>query len=152
MAAKGYPAGQLNWGARMTLSEAMAAQPAWLQIWLNILLLGAFALPLSLLIWKQTRLLAVTCLLAAGLGAFGVDAMYQQLGYVKLLGLPHVILWTPLAIYLFVTWRKVTTPRAAKIIIAFILTTILISLAFDYTDVIRYALGERTPMALPAAE
>ena len=31
-----------------------------------------------------------------------------------------------------------------------VLATILISLAFDYTDVLRYLIGERTPLAKPA--
>ena len=79
----------------------------------------------------------------------GVGYMYDQLGYVKLLGLPHILFWTPLAVYLFATFRKPQLTKAPKIIIALILATILISLAFDYTDVIRYALGERTPLALP---
>lgn len=57
----------------MTLSEAMATQPAWVQIWLNILLLAAACLR-------------------------------------RILG------------------------------------------TFDHTDVIRYALGERTPLALPPAD
>ena len=133
----------------MTLPEALALQPAWLGIWLNMMMVGAFILPLTLLIWRPTRLLALACIVAGVLSAVGVDYLYNQLGYVKLLGLPHVVLWTPLAFYLFATFRKPDLPQAPKIIVALILCTILISLAFDYTDVIRYALGERTPTVLP---
>ena len=31
----------------MTLNDAMALQPAWLMVWINILLLGAFILPIG---------------------------------------------------------------------------------------------------------
>jgi hypothetical protein len=136
----------------MTLPEAMAAHgPAWLGVWLNILLLGGFILPLALLIWKPTRVAAVLCIIAGVLSAVGVGLMYDALGYVKILGLPHIVLWTPLAIYL---WRKLKDPqvtKAPRIIVSLILATIVISLAFDYTDAVRYIAGERTPLAMPAA-
>jgi dolichyl-phosphate-mannose--protein O-mannosyl transferase len=135
----------------MTLSEAMALQPAWIGIWLNILLVGAFIVPLALLIWKPSRLAAIFCIIAGVLGAVGVDAMYNEMGYVKLLGLPHVIVWTPLVIYLVRQIKRPDMPVWPKRIMMVILAVIAISLAFDYTDVIRYVLGERTPLALPPA-
>lgn len=44
----------------MTFQDATAQLPTWVQIWLNILLLGAFILPFSLFIWKQTCLAHIT--------------------------------------------------------------------------------------------
>lgn len=135
----------------MTLPEAIALQPAWLGIWISILFAGAFILPLSLFIWKSSRMTAVFCVIASVLGAVGVDTMYNQMGYVKLLGLPHVIVWTPLAIYLALQIRRPDLPSWPKRIMMVILAVIAISLVFDYIDVIRYAIGERTPLALPPA-
>lgn len=49
----------------MTSDEAAATHaPAWVGIWLNILLLGKIVLPLSLFIWKQTRLVALAAFIA----------------------------------------------------------------------------------------
>ena len=128
----------------MTLNEAMAAHgPDWLGIWMPILFGGAFILPLILLIWKPTRLAAIVTVLASFLGALTTNLLYSKMGYVKLLGLPHIIFWTPLVIYLFTLMRKPAVGKIPSGIIAVVSVVILISLAFDYTDVIKYLLGDR---------
>lgn len=129
----------------MTLEEAIALQPAWIGIWLNWLVFAVFALPLTLLIWKQSRITAVVTFVLAVLGGFGVYWMHGQMGYVKLLGLPHIILWTPLAYYLFRQIKQNDMPQWPKRITMVVLATVLISLVFDYVDVARWLLGERTP-------
>lgn len=129
----------------MTLEEALAAQPAWLGLWLNWMLVGAFFLPLALFIWKPTRLAAVLAIVTGILSALGVGMLYDQWGYVKLLGLPHILLWTPFALYLVHLLRRGLEPWPRLIVIV-ILATILISLAFDYTDALRYLLGNRAPL------
>ncbi len=132
----------------MTFEEAIAAQPAWVGIWLNVLLFGAFILPVSLLIWKQTRLTAVITVIASIIGAVSTAWLFGQMGYVKLLGLPHIIVWTPLVIYLYRQQARGDMPVWPRRIIWVVMTTILISLAFDYTDVARYVLGEREAFSL----
>ncbi|MEY1556117.1 hypothetical protein AB3Y40_10835 [Yoonia sp. R2331] len=137
----------------MTLTEAMNTfGPAWLQYWLPVLFVGAFVLPLALFIWRETRMAAVFCIVASFGAAFAIDMLFQQMGYVKLLGLPHIILWTPLAIYLWRLISKGNAPRAARVTMGIVLTVITISLAFDYVDVARFALGERAPATIPAQE
>lgn len=133
----------------MTLEEAIAQRPLWLQLWLNWLLIGAFILPLTLLIWRPTRLAGIAAIVASVIAAVSVMQMYEQMGYVKLLGLPHIIVWTPLAVYLFRLLRN-DLPKIARGVVMVVLATILVSLAFDYTDLLRYLLGERTPLAMPA--
>ena len=134
----------------MTFEEAIAQQPAWIGYWLKWLLFGAFILPFALLIWRQSRIAAIAAVVASVAGAFGTRWLYNEMGYVKLLGLPHIIVWTPLAIYLFGQIRRADMPKWPTWIIGVVLASILISLAFDYTDVLRYLLGERTPLARPA--
>lgn len=130
----------------MTFEEAVATHaPAWVGIWLDILFFSAIVLPLSLVIWKATRLTALFVFIAAVFNVVGVMTLYQQLGYVRLLGLPHIIAWTPLAIHL---WFKMKSPDVSampRVITGIAFTTIMISLAFDYVDLIRYIAGERTP-------
>jgi hypothetical protein len=127
----------------MTFEQAIAAQPVWVQYWLYWLVFGTFILPLTLLIWKQTRLTAILSVSASLMAGFGVSWIYGRMGYVNLLGLPHILFWTPLVIYLFNQHRKANLPRWPKSIILLVTATIMISLAFDYVDVARYILGER---------
>ncbi len=134
----------------MTLEEAIAQQPQWVQIWLNILPLGAFVLPAVLLIWRQTRVAGIVSLVVSATAAYGVVWLYDRMGYVKLLGLPHLFLWTPLVIYLIGQFRRDDLPQIPRVLLGAVIATLLISLAFDFSDVIRYILGERMPAALPA--
>ena len=134
----------------MTLTEAIAAQPSWISWWLNIMLVGIFIVPLALLIWRSTRILAIALLIAGVLSAVAVGYIYNNFGYIKLLGVPHIILYTPLVLFMFRSIKSDDVPVWPRRLMMVALATILISLAFDYTDAIRYILGERTPLAMPA--
>lgn len=131
----------------MSFAEAMALQPTWVQIWLNVLLVGAFILPLSLLMWRASRMAGVLTLAASLLSAVSINWMYGQMGYVKLLGLPHIVFWTPLAIYLWRQIRRPEMPVWPRRLMSVTLVVIAISLAFDYVDVARWLLGERDAVA-----
>ena len=130
----------------MTLPEAIATQPAWIGLWLNILMLGGFILPVILLFWAKTRWIAIGALVAGIASAFAVGAMYDMGGYTKLLGLPHVFFYTPV-VYVF--WQNIkhgdlsVWPRRIAWVVMII---ICISLVFDYTDVLRYWAGNRMPL------
>lgn len=131
----------------MTFDQAIQLQPQWVQIWLNVLLFGAFILPLTLVFWKQSRMAALFSVLASIGSAAGVMWIFAQLGYVKLLGLPHLIFWTPLCFYLYRQIMRVDMPVWPKRIMVVIAMTIFISLVFDYADVARWLLGERQSFA-----
>ena len=133
----------------MTLQEAFAQQPTWVIWWLNWMAIGILALPLSLLIWKKARRTGAITLVAVVIAAVTIDLMYNSMGYVKLLGLPHIVLWTPLVIFIARQIRRDDMPVWPKRIMAVVLATFLISLAFDYVDLVRWLLGERTPTILP---
>lgn len=134
----------------MSFAQAMAAQPQWVVIWMNVLLAGGFILPVALLIWHETRLAGLTSVLGNALNAVVVTAMYNQMGYVKLLGLPHLVLWGPLVVYLVVLARDPATRVWPARICWVVAATLGISLAFDTVDVLRWLMGERTPTILPA--
>jgi hypothetical protein len=135
--------------AYVTFEEAIALQPPWLAYWLYWLIFGTLVLPIALLIWRQSRVAGVATVAASLAAGLSVSWLFDRMGYVKLLGLPHIIVWTPLAIYLFFQIRRVDMPKWPRWIMIIVLVTLLISLAFDYTDVLRYLLGERTPLAKP---
>lgn len=130
----------------MTMQEAIALQPAWVGYWLGVLFLCAFILPAALLIWKPTRLTAILAVISSVAAGFATAKLYETVGYVKLLGLPHIIFWTPLAIYLVMQLRRPEIPKLPRMIMIVILGAITISLVFDYTDLLRYLLGNRTPL------
>ncbi len=86
---------------------------------------------------------------AAVAGGFCTQVLRDRLGHVKLPGLPHIIVRTPLGIYLF-TRLRTNLPRPAGWLIDVVPGTIVISRAFDDTDVLRYLLGDQAPRAVPA--
>ncbi len=95
---------------------------------------------------KATRRDAIIILIAVVPTYFAMMWLYDQVGFVRLLGIVHVVFWTPLAIYI---WQRLKDPNITppfRQIMWVFLATIVVSLLFDYTDVIRYALGERESM------
>lgn len=134
----------------MSFAEAVAAQPAWVGIWLNVLLFGGFVVPLALLIWRETRLAALFSVLGNVVNMLGVQWLFVKMGYVKLLGLPHILMWLPLVIYLVILARRPTTRAWPRRIIWVIVAVLSVSLAFDIVDVLRWILGERAAFVLPA--
>lgn len=133
----------------MSLTEAMAEfGPSWLQVWMPLLLLGGFIAPLSLIIWRDTRVIGLIAFATSLVAAVAIDYMYKQMGYVKLLGLPHVVLWTPLVVYLLIQLRRHEFPVWPTRIIKFVIAIMVISLAFDYVDAIRYFLGNTIPLVM----
>ena len=72
--------------------------------------------------------------------------LYEQLGYVKLLGLPHMIFWIPVVFFLLRVQARDTVTVWPRRIIFVIVAVMSISLVFDTVDVIRYVLGERASL------
>lgn len=127
----------------MTLSQALATQPLWVQYWNYFMVFCIVVVPLSLLIWKQSRLAAVIIVAASLLAGVGVFRIFGALGYVKLLGLPHIIVWTPLVWFLLQQIKRNDMPVWPRRIMLVVLAVFVVSLMFDYVDVVRYVLGER---------
>ena len=129
----------------MTLEEAMALQPEWVMMWVYVLVAGAFVAPVVLLIWKASRKAGIITLVASLLAGFGVQMIFDAMGYVYLLGLPHLILWVPIVAFLMSQQARGDMPNWPRRIIWFITAIICISLVFDFIDVVRWILGERAP-------
>jgi len=62
------------------------------------------------------------------------------------LGIVHVILWTPLLVYLVGRARNSEITLFFRLVIWLFVASLAVSLAFDYVDVARYLLGERASM------
>lgn len=134
-----------------TLGEAvMATQPAWLIGYL--FLLSAANLGAALFIAKQTengwrpRYEALAIIVAFLLAGQFMDYLYAQYGYVRLLGLAHIVFWTPVYAWIFMHRKDYdATPYFAKYVL-FYLVMAGISLTIDLIDVARYLLGETGSM------
>ncbi len=123
----------------MTMNDHMMASPTWLLIWLGIM--GAtmlLAIPFAIKDWR-----ARWAIIAMIGNVIVMSALFEKFGFTRILGLAHIIFWTPLLAYLWKNRKaypeRIWTNRWVRLA----MVVILISLLFDYTDVIRWLLGER---------
>lgn len=71
--------------------------------------------------------------------------MYRLLGYVRLLGLSHVIWWTPLLVWMTPILIRDRPSGNYGVWLYLLLASNFASLVIDYIDVIRYLLGDTAP-------
>ncbi len=133
----------------MTFAEALAAQPQWIVWWVNWMMAVFVVSSLVFLFSGATRMSALFTALAFFLGAVLLNLMYNQMGYVRLLGLPHLVFWIPLAAHLWKRLRSGKVTGLFRSVMIVLLVTILVSLVLDIADVARYIFGDRTPTILP---
>jgi hypothetical protein len=115
-------------------------QPQWISWWLNVL--GPAALITCVLFLFRRNLIPAAILIFLAFPS--TLLLYSYFGYSRVLGLGHITFWTPAAIYLWrirPTWRVRDTWLGKWIV--FILTIMLISLAFDYVDLARWLMGDK---------
>ncbi len=134
----------------MSLNEAIQTLPGWVGVWLlwlNVAVIGSFVV---LLFSRRTWRDAAAILAANALMVPSMQWLYGQVGFVRLLGLPHVVFWTPLVIWL--VWRLRTDREISapfRQVMWVLVASLCVSLAFDVVDVARYLAGETGSM-LPA--
>ncbi len=119
-----------------SFSQDLQAGPYWVNFMSAVIVL---AVPFAF-----TRVEARWTLLVMALVFPFMMWLYAQFGFQRILGLAHVVFWTPLAIYL---WRRrdqwrVRQTLGGKWILALFMT-MSVSLVMDYADVVRYLMGER---------
>ena len=132
---------------QIPFNEAMfTLATGWMTVWLYWMAFAIVITPLVLVFSKATRLDALIVLLTNIAMLVGMGWIYEQIGYVRLMGIIHVILWTPLFVYLFLRAKNGEMPQICRLIIWMFTATLAVSLVFDYTDVARWLLGERDSM------
>lgn len=92
--------------------------------------------------WRDRIVVAAACVAVIVL----MPLWHAQVGYVRLVALPHIVIWTPLAIYLYRRRKHFAAPWPVRWTVAALMATIVVSLGFDYVDFMRYLLGERAPL------
>lgn len=133
----------------MTFGEALAAQSEFLQVWFAVIVLGGLVFPALLLIWRAGRVPGLVVLAATGANAIAVPWLYAQMGYVRLLGLPHLFIWGPAVLFLVWTLRNRPVPRWPRAFMLWIVAILGLCLIIDAVDTVRWLAGDRTPTILP---
>ena len=68
--------------------------------------------------------------------------MYKRFSYSRILGLPHVVFWTPLVWIIWQQIKLVGLSSAYGMWLVIIFITNSISLLFDYVDVTRFCINK----------
>ena len=129
-----------------TMGEAILTEPWWLQAWVGILVL-AIAGALLFVVGRdqgkwRVRPEAIAILVSAILASMIMDWIYASYGYVRLLGLGHLIAWTPVYLWIITHRQRFPVTTVYGKYIRFYLIIAGISLLIDAADVIRYLLGD----------
>ena len=127
----------------MSLSEAIGTQALWIQIWVGWLAVINLATLAAFLISPATRRDGIVIGLAFLANYVFMSWLYGQFGYTRILGLSHVLIWTPLALYLVFALRGDAIAGWRRHLTHVFLGSLILSLAFDYVDVARWLMGAR---------
>jgi len=123
----------------MTMNEHMLSQPVWLIIWMGIIgLVMLLAIPFAIKDWR-----ARWTIIAMIGNVIVMSNLFARFGYTRILGLSHIIFWTPLLAYLWKTRNANPDRKWTGLWVKLAMGIILISLLFDYADLIRWLMGDR---------
>lgn len=117
----------------------------WVLIWLQVLA-GVMSLTILFSLW---RVEARAILLGTLMGMAMTVIIYGQFGFTRILGVGHILFWTPTVFYMLSlqgtsavakTWFGRWLWLASAVMVA--------SLCMDYFDLGRYLFGDRLPITL----
>lgn len=115
----------------------IAQEPWWLSSWVYwLIVINSLSL-----IFAFTRNEAHWVLTAWLGNLLMMPMLFEAVGYVRLLGLTHIVFWTPLVIYLWRQRSEFGSSRSGRYLWV-VLATNTASLIIDYIDVVRYFLGD----------
>ena len=118
---------------------ASLAWPWW--IWVALLGLVNGVAPLYFLGSLEARVVLAALLAAAAIQL----VLVARLGFVRLLGLGHVLAWVPMLLWLVSRLGNYDTATPFGRWLVALVALNLASLAIDFVDVGRYLAGERQP-------
>lgn len=132
----------------LSLQDAISTLPLAVRVWvtwLNIVVFGATAV---FLVYRETRLIGIVFAALTAAMAFAVQLLYAEFGLVRLLGLPHLVLWGPFVIWLALRLRRGGLRTIPRIVAWILLASLVVSLLFDAADVLRWSLGDRGSLSV----
>ncbi len=113
--------------------------PPHLLLWLLWMGSVVFIVPLFLLRHRPARIVTLTQIGTITLGM----VLSLQFGVSRILGVSHLIFWTPLVIYLLNVICHNTSPHHVTRWAWLFVGTASISLVIDAVDLVRFLLGDR---------
>ena len=120
--------------------EHILNEPFWLKVWIFWMV---FLNSASIFFVRHSE---GRWVLAAWLASLvTMSRLFDEFGYTRILGLAHVLWWSPLVVFLF-RRRARFGEGAFGGWARWLALTNAASLAVDYVDVARWALGERGPV------
>ncbi len=114
-------------------------QPFHLQLWMYWMAFINFASVFFIFTSREARW--ILAFWFANL--FLMELLYGVFGYTRILGVSHIILWTPLIIYLAGRVRQLDYSKLSSSYVIVLLVTNSISLILDYRDLFLWLGGER---------
>lgn len=128
------------------LGTAISTEPMWLQVWVMLLVITHLA-ALFFIAFRQQgqwgfRKEPVGILVSFFAAAVLMTWIFAEAGYVRLLGVAHLVFWTP--VYIWVAKKRADIGFAGVYgkYIHLYLAVAGISLVIDLIDLVRYLLGD----------
>ncbi len=128
-----------------TLNEAIAAQPLWLQGWVMVLVL-THLVALRFVVRRGEggklvlRWQPIAILLSFFAAAALMSWLFSRVGYSRLLGVAHLVFWTPVWVWVFATRSDADRPLLRRYFGLYLLIAGA-SLVIDLVDLVRYLAG-----------
>lgn len=121
--------------------RSFSALPVWVRVWVAAILVPVNAAPFALF-WTDTG--QVGMLSSLLIVASNVPIMLHQRGMSRLMSVPHLFIWIPLCLWLWLQLNQPAAPTGAEWWLAVaLLVANGISLPLDAIDSLRWWRGER---------
>lgn len=135
-----------------TFSVALLSEPAWLLAWLA-LLIGTHFLSLIFTVYREQsafryRWEPIAIVVSFMIAGSIMEVLYQSVGYVRLLGIGHIIGWTPMYAWLLYHRKQIGFESMWGKYVHLYLVLAGISLVIDSVDVVRYLVGDNGSLYL----
>jgi len=118
----------------LDLIDRIAQGPPWIYWWTRVIDATNWLLVPFAFYDRRAR----WALLAWVINLVMIITLYNIFGYVRILGLSHIIAWTPLLIFLLGRRHPFSQENWAGRYLYWFMAVITVSLVFDYIDVARY--------------
>ncbi len=129
-----------------TLNDAIATEPLWLQAWVAVLVVTHLAALLFAVGRRDGRWFvrpeAVAIVVSFGAAGLFMGWLYEQVGYVRLLGLAHLVCWGPAWLWILSRRRAIGTNSLFGKYVLVYLAVAGVSLVIDAVDVVRHLVGD----------
>jgi hypothetical protein len=133
-------------GLPATLNEAIATEPLWLQAWVGLLVVTHLTALLFAAGRREGRFFvrpeAVAILVSFVAAGVFMGWLYERVGYVRLLGLAHLLFWGPVWLWLLLRRRAIGTDSLFGKYLLVYLAVAGASLGIDAIDVVRHLAGD----------